>query len=150
MSIQNDHLMGIIRSCLCLPEDDKDYEIHFARFINGNETVNSFCMTNLTDNKVVKKNSGFCFMYNNNFMDKVYDNFLPYYLTENQMKEMKNYNVITAVKDTSVTIKILVNYIDHFNGGDRCETKEIPLPIDGLAVYSAVKGMQETIQELMF
>ena len=59
MSIQNDHLMGIIRSCLCLPEDDKDYEIHFARFINGNETVNSFCMNNTTDNRVVKKNPAF-------------------------------------------------------------------------------------------
>ena len=58
---------------------------------------------------------------------------------------MKNYHIITAVKDTSVTIKILVNYIDHFEGG-KCETKEIPLPIDGLAVYSAVKGMQETIK----
>ena len=81
-------------------------------------------------------------------MDAIYDNFLPYYLTKNQMKEMKNYHIITAVKDTSVTIKILVNYIDHFD--DRCETKEIPLHIDGLAIYSAVKGMQETIQELMF
>ena len=85
-----------------------------------------------------------------NFMDGIYDNFLPYYLTKNQMKEMKNYHIITAVKDTSVTIKILVNYIDNFNERGRCETKEIPLPIDGLAVYSAVKGMQETIQELMF
>ena len=65
------------------------------------------------------------------------------------MKEMKNYHIIIAVKDTSATIKILVNYIDHFEGG-RCETKEIPLPIDGLTVYSAVKGMQKTIQELMF
>ena len=148
MSIQNDHLMGIIRSCLCLPEDGKDYEIHFTRFINGNETVNSFCMNNTTDNRVVKKNPAFHFM-DDNFMDAIYDNFLPYYLTKNQMKEMKNYHIITAVKDTSVTIKILVNYIDNFEGG-RCETKEIPLPIDGLAVYSAVKGMQETIQELMF
>ena len=139
MNIQNDHLMNIIRSCLCLPEDNKDYKIHFVRFINGNETVNSFCMSNTTDNKVVKKNSAFHFM-DDNFMDKVYDNFLPYYLTENQMKEMKNYHIITAVKDTSVTIKILVNYIDNFEGG-RCETKEIPLHIDGLAVYSAVKGM---------
>ena len=65
MSIQNDHLMGIIRSCLCLPEDDKDYEIHFAKFINGNETVNSFCMNNTTDNRVVKKNSAFHFMDDN-------------------------------------------------------------------------------------
>ena len=89
MSIQNDHLMGIIRSCLCLPEDDKAYEIHFVRFINGNETVNSFCMNNTTDNRVVKKNSAFHFM-DDNFMDKVYDNFLPYYLTKNQMNEMKN------------------------------------------------------------
>lgn len=64
------------------------------------------------------------------------------------MKEMKNYHIIIAVKDTSVTIKILVNYIDHFDG--RYETKEISLPIDGLAVYSAVKGMQETIKKLMF
>ena len=149
MNIQNDHLMSIIRSCLCLPEDDKDYAIHFSRFINGNEEVNSFCMTNLTDNKVVKKNSGFCFMYNNNFMDKIYDSFLPYYLTGNQINGVESYHIITAVRDTSVTIKILVNYIDHFDGG-RCETKEIPLPIDELAVYSAVKGMQETIQELMF
>ena len=147
MSIQNDHLMCIIRSCLCLPEDGKDYEIHFVRFINGNETVNSFCMNNTTDNRVVKKNSAFHFM-DDNFMDAIYDNFLPYYLTENQMKEMKNYHIITAVKDTSVTIKILVNYTDNFDG--RCETKEIPLHIDGLAIYCAVKGMQETIQELMF
>lgn len=146
MSIQNDNLISIIRSYLCLPEDDKDYEIHFSRFINGNETVNSFCMNNTTDNRVVKKNSAFHFM-DDNFMDKIYDNFLPYYLTKNQMKEMKNYHIIIAVKDTSVTIKILVNYIYHFDG--RCETKEISLPIDGLDVYSAVKGMQETIQELM-
>ena len=147
MSIQNDHLMGIIRSCLCLPEDNKDYKIHFVRFINGNEIVNSFCMSNTTDNRVVKKNSAFHFM-DENFMDAIYDNFLPYYLTKNQMKEMKNYHIITSVKDTSVTIKILVNYIDHFD--DRCETKEISLPIDGLDVYSAVKGIQETIKELMF
>ena len=81
MSIQNDNLISIIRYCLYLPEDDKDYEIHFARFINGNKTVNSFCINNTTDNRVVKKNSAFHFM-KDNFMDKVYDNFLPYYLTK--------------------------------------------------------------------
>ena len=149
MRIHNDPFMSIIRSCLCLPEDDKDYAIHFSRFINGNEEVNCFCMTNLTDNKVVKKNSSFCFMYNNNFMDKIYDSFLPYYLTGNQINGVESYHIITAVRDTSGTIKILVNYIDNFEGG-KCKTKEIPLPIDELAIYSAVKGMQETISELMF
>lgn len=147
MSIQNDHLMGIIRDCLCLPEEDKDYEIHFARFIDGNEEVNSFCMNDLTDNRMVRKNSNFHFMYDNNFMDKIYDNFLPYYLTKNQ--EIKYYHIIVEVKNNSVTVKILVNYVDHF-WGDKCETKEIPLPIDGLAIYSAIKGMHETIYELMF
>lgn len=151
MNIHNDHLMGLIRDCLCLPEEGKDYEIHFARFINGNEEVNSFCMNDLTDNKVVRKNSAFHFMNYNNFMDKIYDNFLPCYLTENQMKEIKYYHIIIEVKDHSVIIKILVNYKDYFLREEgKYETKEISLPIGDLAVYSAVKGMHETIYELMF
>ena len=116
MNKMSSHFRITSRKALNLPIDDKDYEIHFVRFIDGNETVNSFCMNNTTDNRVVKKNPAFHFM-DDNFMDAIYDNFLPYYLTKNQMKEMKNYHIITAVKDTSVTIKILVNYIDHFEGG---------------------------------